>query len=622
MAAAIGFTIIGARGIEGAMEFFCPLPIAPDQEVIDLVAHLGFHLGAVMDRARVQDELEISEARLRRLVEYAPDALVVVDLGGKIGLVNHELERLSGYGRDELLGQKVEMLVPDDRRAAHLGHRVDFAADPRRRAMGGGRPLTLRRKDSTRVPVDISLSPLDLTGGGQVLIAIRDQSDRRRADEAVRVSENRLAEAQRIAHIGTWSWEVGSDAVLWSAELKRIYGIEGEAGPMRNPDYDLLVHPDDRERVNRTVVEAVQNLTSFEHEYRIVHANGETRWVQARGDVAEERDGVVVRMVGYCHDITDRRRAEESQERALQDLSDYQRILERVARDEPLTATLEALCLEVEKRLPDAACSILLVDEAERTLRHAAAPSLPRKYTDAIDGLPVVRGLGSCATAAATGDVVVVHDTLSDPLTSAFVDQAREFQLRSVWSFPLKNGAGQVIGTFALYRNIPHTPDDDEIGAVKVAGDLASLAIERKQAEAALALAAQVDPLTGLPNRTRFLEELQYRLTSGGGRVAVMFVDLDRFKWINDSLGHPTGDRILVEAAHRIRASMSERDFVARFGGDEFTVILPAAPRTSVGLAAERLERAFDEPFELDGGEFFLSVSVGIARDDGSTGAS
>ena len=621
IAAAIGFPIVGSRGIEGVMEFFGVDPIEPDSALLELISHVGLHLGAVIDRARVNKELERSESRMRRLVESSPDAFLVVDLNGTIGLANDELERLSGYQRDELIGQPVEMLVPDDRRDVHTRHRRAYAAVPARRTMGVGQSLVLLRKDGTTVPVDISLSPLDLTRSGQVVVAIRDQTERQWAAAAVRDSEARLAEAQRIAHIGTWSWDVGSTAVLWSAELKRIYGVGGEAGLIEGPQFDMLVHPDDRDRVTQKMIDTVRNRTPFEHEYRIIHPNGQMRWVHARGDVAEERDGVPTRLAGYCQDITDRRRAEEHRNRALEDLSDYQRILERVARDESLPVTLESLCFEVERRVSGAMCSILLVDPVERTLCHAAAPSLPAGYIDVVDGLPIVRGLGSCATTAATGEIVIVEDTFTDPLTAAFLDPAHDFDLRSVWSYPLKNGAGEVVGSFALYRHETHIPDATEIAVVKVAGDLAALAIERNRAAAALTTAAQVDPLTGLPNRARFLQELEQRLAAGGGHVVVMFVDLDRFKWINDSLGHPTGDRILVEAAQRLRTSMVDNSFLARFGGDEFTVLIRNASEPSIERAAERIERAFDEPFVLDGGEFFLTVSVGIASDERSSGA-
>src|SRR5262249_40163097 len=139
-------------------------------------------------------------------------------------------------------------------------------------------------------------------------------------------------------------------------------------------------------------------------------------------------------------------------------------------------------------------------------LRSAAGPSLPARYMRAIDGLPVGAGFAACGTAAATGELVVVDDTFIHPFTAAFVELAREHRLRSVWSHPLTKASGEVLGTFAVYRSVVHTPRKAEIRSVQGAGRLAALAIERSQAESALLLAANVDPLTGLPNRARFLE--------------------------------------------------------------------------------------------------------------------
>jgi c-di-GMP-specific phosphodiesterase len=552
------------------------------------------------------------------IFDNAPDGVLVVDKSGRMTAVNAELQRMTGYDLDELVEQPVEMLVPEDQRAVHRRHRRNYAAQPTRRAMGAGRQLTLLRKDGTTIPVDISLSSMaavDPYAQSDVVVMIRDQSER--SD-----TETRLAEAQRIAHIGTWSWEVGSEEVLWSAELRRIYGLDAADGPMSNPEFALLVHPEDNDRVNAAMLNTVRNLTPFDHEYRIIRPDGSVRWLHANGDVAELRNGRAFRLVGYCRDITEQRDAEARRNQAMQDLRDYQAILERVARDEDLPATLDILCREVENRLPGVACSILLVDETNRTLYHGAAPTLPEEFLQAIDGLPIVRGLGACGTAAATGETVIVEDVLDSSLTVAFVDLADKHGLRSVWSLPLKSATGTVLATFAVYRSEPHRPGAEEVAALVAAGDLAALAIERKLAEQALTLAAQVDPLTSLPNRARFLDELAQRLQSDRAPTGVMFVDLDRFKWINDSMGHAVGDRVLVEAAERIRASLPKNCFVSRFGGDEFTIILPNASPARIARVARDLERAFDNPFTVDGGEFFLTVSVGVRTNDRHADAS
>ena len=617
IAAAFGFPVITSEGVEAVLEIFALAPIEPDPALLDLVSHIGLQLGMVIERRRAREALEASEARLRALVEFAPDAWVVVDDAGTITLVNEELQRLSGYQRDELLGQPVEVLVAESARPTHSADRAGYLWNAKRRTMGAGGRLRLRRKDGAEVPVDISLSPIEWGEGSVVAAAIRDVSAREAADQALRDSEARLSEAQRLAHIGSFTWDSASDAVTWSTELYRIYGLDPAAGPATLAAYLDRVHPEDRERVGGAVQHTLATEEPYEHEYRIVLDNGRMRWVHARGEAHRQADGV--RLAGYCQDITQRRDAEDRRRQAQVDLASHEMIMEAIARGNPLDATLETLCREVEVRFPDVHCSVLLADKDEGVLRHAAAPTLPQTFRDAIDRLPVADGAGACGTAAARCKVVIVADILQDPLTAAFTDLAVTHGLRSVWSHPLLNAVGEVLGTFALYRQVRHRPDRTELRTVEAAANLAALAIERSEAEEALAAAARVDPLTGLPNRARFLEELRERLRQPRGRLAVLFLDLDRFKWINDSLGHPAGDEILVHVASRFNEVLVEGELVARFGGDEFTVLVDDATPARVAAVSERIESMFVEPFPLHGAEFFLSVSIGVAFND--TGA-
>lgn len=443
--------------------------------------------------------------------------------------------------------------------------------------------------------------------------------DRGRAEDALRASEARLAEAEHIGRAGSWSWAVGDDSVTWSAELYRIYGVEPKPGPVSYGDYLACVHPDDRPAVLTAVSTVVESLQPHEHEYRIVRPDGAVRWVHARIEVVAAVDGVTERLAGYCQDVTDRRLAEDQKRLAQLELESHQRTLERIARADPVDGTLDALCRDIEARYDGVRCSVLLADPARHVLHHAAAPSLPTSFKRAIDGLPMEVGAGACGTAAARNEMVVVADTLVDPLTRAFVDLARAHELRAVWSHPLSTTAGEVIGTFAVYRSRPHRPDESEIRTVTTAGSLAALALERGLTEAVLTAAANVDPLTGLPNRACFLEQLDGQLHDPGSSVAVMFLDLDGFKWINDSLGHPAGDRILTEVACRLRRSLSPEHLVARFGGDEFTVMVVDRAPEEVDKLAEVLHGVFLDPFVIDVGEFFVSCSVGIAQNDHPT---
>ena len=446
--------------------------------------------------------------------------------------------------------------------------------------------------------------------------------DRSQADADLRSSEARLAEAERIGRAGSWSWVVGDDAVTWSAELFRIYGLDRLAGPVAYRTYLSRVHPEDSAQVAGAIDTVVRDLAPFEHDYRIVLDDGSVRWVHARIEVVAHRDGVAQRLAGYCQDVTERHRAEDQRRLAQLELESHQHTLERIARAEPIEGTLDGLCRDIESRYPGARCSVLLAEPVEGVLHHAAAPSLPRSFRAAIDGLPIAEGSGACGSAAARNEMVVVEDTLSDPLTTKFTEIARQHHLRAVWSHPLATRSGQVIGTFAVYRAVPHRPDESEIRTVTTAGSLASLALERRMIEDALTKAASIDPLTGLHNRTHFLQRLESQLVGSDAPVAVMFLDLDGFKWINDSIGHPAGDRILVEVAARLAAALGPDDHLARFGGDEFTILVTgksACVADAADALTDRVHAALLEPFVVDGGEFFVSCCVGIALNDHPT---
>jgi c-di-GMP-specific phosphodiesterase len=315
-------------------------------------------------------------------------------------------------------------------------------------------------------------------------------------------------------------------------------------------------------------------------------------------------------------DIDAQKKAEDRAHELEVDMTNQERILERTARGEPVDGILDAVCRTFEARYPGARCSVLRLDAACGVLRHVAAPSLPDSFRSAIDGLAVGEGMGACGTAAARIEMVVVEDTETDPLTAAFRDLARQHGLRSVWSSPLFDQHGEVSGTFAVYRAVPHRPDAAEIQSLRNAANLAAIALDRLRADDAATAAARVDALTGLPNRAQFLDQLERHLADRSARVGVLFCDLDQFKWINDSLGHPSGDRVLVEVADRLREVMTEGDVLARFGGDEFSVLVTDATPRSVTDVATRIDGVFRDAFRLDSGEFFLSVSIGIALND------
>ncbi|MBI5773940.1 MAG: PAS domain-containing protein [Verrucomicrobia bacterium] len=172
----------------------------------------------------------------------------------------------------------------------------------------------------------------------------------------------------------------------------------------------------------------------------------------------------------------------------MADISSFQstgesRVLELIATGRPLGEILPELAHAIEAQAEGMLCSVLLLDKDGKHLRHGAAPSLPAEYNQRIDGVAIGPCVGSCGTAAFTGQPVIVTDIASDPLWKEFAALARQHQLRACWSVPIKSGAGTVIGTFAMYYRAPRRPADAELQLIGRAGHLAGIAIERHQAE-------------------------------------------------------------------------------------------------------------------------------------------
>jgi diguanylate cyclase (GGDEF)-like protein/PAS domain S-box-containing protein len=557
----------------------------------------------------------LGQADLLALASSAPVGLFAsVDPYGNV-LVNERLCEITGRRTRELLGHGwLNAVHPDDRARVEAYLRdVVLGAGSFDLEYRVARPDGEIRWVRARV-ARVRHEPRPATYVG----SMTDITELKQVEEALRSSEGRfraiVEQAFDVVVVLDPDWNVRYASP--SAERLGGYGGEGIGRPAAE-----FIHPDDRARVARYFA-AVAGAEEPSHTitYRFLRSDGGVEYLEAIArDLSD--DPVVGGIVIVCRVVTDRVEVEAALRASEARLRDQASILEMIATSTPRAETLSEICRLVESQIPRARCTVLLVDETRNVLIHGAAPSFPMPFVRAIDGLPIAEGSGVCGTAVATGETVIRSDILGDPSCAEYQDLAREHNLRACWSFPIASASDdRVLGTVACYLDESRGPSATEEATLESVVQLAAIAIERTQFEDQLAHQAHHDPLTGLPNRALFGELLEHslrRAQRSGAGVAVLFLDLDRFKVVNDSLGHDAGDELLQALGTRLAGVLRPGDVVARFGGDEFTVLCEdlepgVADRQAISVA-ERLIDALREPFHLGTEEQFVSASVGIA---------
>ncbi|MCX7897408.1 MAG: EAL domain-containing protein [Rhodocyclaceae bacterium] len=515
-----------------------------------------------------------------------------------------------------------------------------------------------------------------------------------------------------------------------SANLEKLYGIP-LAAVFAHGEWPVQVHPDDRAQAlaGQAQVFAAGHLS---YRYRILDAQGQVHWVLDELRLFEKKEGEA-EIVGAWTDVSAQVRAERIAEAR-------RATLDALVAGRPLAEILAEVAHHLEALISDLRVSFLTVDARNGRLYTAAAPSLPDFYNAAVDGLEVREGHGSCGTAAARGEALVVADIDESPYWQPYLEIAHRAGIRACWSAPFFDESGKVLGTIGCYYPTVRAPLAEELSLIGEFARIAALAVSKARSQERLKQAAAVfdatrdgivitdlapriiavnrayceitgyaeaeilgknpnilksgrhdrtfymslwsqlratghwqgeiwnrrkngelfpewltistiydeqgrpsnyvgvftdlsqlkaieeklhhlahhDPLTDLPNRLL----MQVRLTAAierahrhRHRVALLYLDLDRFKTVNDSLGHPAGDALLIEVAQRLRRRLREEDMLARIGGDEFIVLIEQVETPEqIGAVARGLIDQLQTPIRLNGEQdVFIGLSIGIS---------
>ena len=252
------------------------------------------------------DPKNLSEEKLKSFLESAPDGMVVVKQDGQIEFVNAQAEKIFGYSRNELLGQKIEVLIPSRHEHVHEQHRFGFMKHPKVRAMGEGMELFGRTKDGKEIPVEISLSPIQTADGLVISATIRDVTEKRKIEQELKKSNERYDYVTKATSDAIWDWDIKTDTIFRSENYKALFGYQGTLSTIKfRLDH---IHGDDRNRVEAGLKKALGgNAERWRDEYLFQCADGHYKRVLDKGFIIRHHDGTAIRMIGAMQDVTEQR---------------------------------------------------------------------------------------------------------------------------------------------------------------------------------------------------------------------------------------------------------------------------------------------------------------------------
>ncbi len=435
--------------------------------------------------------------------------------------------------------------------------------------------------------------------------------ERKHTEQALIKSEQRFRSLTGLS--SDWYWEQDKDFrfTVMSEGVGRVGGMIPEhliGKTRRELPIDLDSIDKDAWEGHSEVLRSHQPFFNFE--YRILGEDGRWYWYSVSGEPQFDENGVFKGYRGVGKEISERKQAE-----ALN--VGQAKVLEMIAAGAALSDVLASLVLVMESQSEGLHGAVLLLDSDGRHVHVGAAPSLPDAYLAALEGESIGPAAGSCGTAMYRRERVVATDIAHDPLWTGYREAALQYGLRACWSTPILSQQGVVLGTFGMYYREVREPQPDELRLADIAARIAGIAIERKQAEERISYMAHHDALTGLPNRVLLHDRLTQAIAQAqrmDKTVGVMFIDLDDFKHINDSLGHQVGDHLLQMVAARLQICVRKGDSLARLGGDEFVLILPGLvdDHAAAAVAAKILEE-LKTAFYVGGHELHVGGSIGIS---------
>ena len=556
-------------------------------------------------------EAKRSEEALRRFrasMDMSDDMILLVDRKTMRFIdVNEAVCRNLGYSRDELLGMTTDAILPMTREELERSYDEMIAT-----GVTQGMRSFYRCKDGSTLPFESRRRVMRSGDGWLIVATARDIRERIAQEEALRESNERFDMAVRATNDVIWDWNLVTDEIWWNENYTKVFGFSRETADHSIQSWYQGIHPDDQGRVIAGVHRVIgSGGENWSDEYRFHHEDGSWVHVLDRGQVIRDESGRAVRMIGAMADITSRKQAEER----IHNQAMRQRLIAEFGQQAFASTDVEDVLKRavelVSVALKADYCTVLELDREGKQLLLKAAAGWPEELK-LRPAVPIRPG-GRLEFVLSHREPLIIDDL---PKDGRFPESPLlKLGVRSGIQVPIFGTAGTYGILSSHSRAETHFGPDDASFLQSVANILA-VAIERKNAQQRLERLAQFDSLTGLPNRQLFHDRLLKTMAHarrGGSPMAVLFIDLDRFKLVNDTQGHSAGDRLLQDAAVRLLQCVRAGDTVGRFGGDEFgAIVTDLAKPGDAGVVAQKVLDAIAQPFKLEAHDTYVSASIGI----------
>jgi len=565
-------------------------------------------------RQEAEKALQSSEEHFHSLAQSAHDALISADSQGHIIFWNHGAQQLFGYSADEILGMSLTRLMPQRYQAIYLRGLERFLVTGKIEALGKTMALFGLKKDATEFPIELSIAKWENRGETFFTSVIRDTTERKKTEDALRRSEERFRlMVDSVVDYAIFMLDPEGNVCSWNIGAERIKGYQAREIIGRHFSCFYPAH-ERTHGVPECLLREAQLKGRNEEEGWSIRKDGSRFWANKVVTPIRDAAGVLRGFSKVTHDLTVRKHAEAVVRKAHRELEI--RVRERTA---DLVEVNKTLLQEVAERkraqeaLQQRAEQLAMSEQRFSKIFHASpAPMVAIKIKN---GIIVDANESFFRLVGYTHEKIVGHTATEVGLIEEEERQRFRDELNTQGS----------VRNFEMYLHA-HSGEkllvSTSASRAELVGEDCFIALviditQSAQAQARVHYMAHHDALTGLPNRVLMQDRIGQEIAHAHRthqKMAVLFIDLDHFKHINDSLGHLIGDQLLQMAAIRLQRCLRENDSVARLGGDEFVIILSELAHTKdVIVVADKVLETLGMPFSLAGHELHVSGSIGVS---------